>query len=392
MREQGRVQAAIDILDEWLAGSEPAERLLAGWGRRHRFAGSGDRRAIGDLVYDALRKRRSAQWISGAATETGRSLILGTIGESGRDPGELFDGSQHGPAPLTADERATLRELAEAPFVIRFDIPDFLEPHMRDLDAASLVPSRARAPLDLRVNRLKTDVETATGVLASAGIEASGAALDPDCLRLGRGAHKVGGSDAYRDGLVEIQDAASQAAARFAGASPGERVLDFCAGGGGKSLAFAAHMAGEGEILAHDVSSARLDQIPPRAGRAGARITLVEPGTCARLAGSCDLVFVDAPCSGSGGWRRNPEAKWRLTEDGLSRLTELQTSVLGEASCAVAPGGRLVYATCSLLDVENMQILRRFLDAKVGFELEEMVRWTDLHEGDGFFCARLRKV
>ncbi len=388
MRPDARIQAAIEVLDAWITSGRPVERLLSEWGRTNRYAGSGDRRAIADRVYAAVRQKRSSAWITG--DDTARGILMGSVLQADDAVDVLFTGQRHAPAALSDEERARIRSLEGAGWGVRWDLPDWLHPHMAVLSAETLAALRHRAPLDLRVNRLKGTSDGALAALNDAGITAVQTNLAPDALRVTEGAHRVTQSAAYSDGLVEIQDAASQAAAIFASAAPGETVLDFCAGGGGKALTLAAAMQNRGRVLAHDVSEARLAQIPDRAARAGARIELVAPGATDALAGSCDLVLVDAPCSGSGAWRRNPEAKWIFTPERLKELTAVQARILRDARQCVRPGGRLVYLTCSMLDAENSARLDAYSEQFTQDDLEELRAFTNLDQGDGFFAARIR--
>ncbi|MEO1460350.1 MAG: RsmB/NOP family class I SAM-dependent RNA methyltransferase, partial [Pseudomonadota bacterium] len=217
--------------------------------------------------------------------------------------------------------------------------------------------------------------------------------LAPTCLRVLDGARRVSRSAAYADGLVELQDAASQAAAAHANAAPGMIVLDYCAGGGGKALALAAHMAGRGRLMAHDIDPARMADLPARARRAGAAISPVGTAGLPELADRCDLVFADAPCSGSGAWRRNPDARWRLTPHRLAELHDAQNTVLAGAAACVRPGGTLVYATCSVLHSENIERVRAFLSGNTGWnpEREPLSLLPSGTDGDGFFAIRLVK-
>ncbi|MCL5775566.1 RsmB/NOP family class I SAM-dependent RNA methyltransferase [Limibaculum sp. FT325] len=392
MTPGARVAAAIAILDDWLAGGDGADRLLAAWGRASRYAGSGDRQAVADLVYDALRRLRSTAWVAGADTPSGRSALIGSLRLDGRDPAPRFTGEGHAPAPLASCEAP--RDLAAAPEAVRLDLPDWLMPHLEAVPRAALEALRHRAPLDLRVNRLKADPPAAVAALAAEGIAAVPGPLAPDCLRVTEGARRVARSRAYLDGLVEIQDAASQAVAAISPPQPGETVLDFCAGGGGKTLALGAAMAGRGRLVAHDISAARLGALRPRAERAGLAVECLPPGATGSVAGACDLVFVDAPCSGSGAWRRNPDAKWRLTPQRLDALIATQDQVLDDAARAVRPGGRLVYATCSILVEENAARVAAFLARDKRFTLEgaPLALLPGEDAGDGFFAAILRRA
>jgi len=388
-----RIQAAIEVLDRWQSGTEGLDRVLAVWGRANRYAGSGDRRAIADLVYDAVRRLRSAAWAAGEAeSAAGRDLMLGSLTLDGldREPlAQLFSGARHAPASLTEAEAARLGQpLDAAPRPIRLDFPDWLSPHLDSICDAALELARRRAPLFLRVNLLRGDRAAAIAALAADRIVAESGPLSRSCIKVVSGAHTVVRSGAYRDGLVEIQDAASQAAADYAHAMPGETVLDYCAGAGGKTLALAAAMAGRGQLHAHDIAPRRLAQLDARARRAGVDVILHEPGQTGVLTGRCDLVFVDASCSGSGAWRRNPDAKWRLTGDQLAAYVQTQDAVLDQAAAAVRPGGRLVYATCSMLRVENEARLDNFLATHANFRAGRVpLVLTPLDGGDGFFAG-----
>jgi 16S rRNA (cytosine967-C5)-methyltransferase len=383
-----RIASAIDILDLWLAG-EPAERLLTNWGRANRFAGSGDRAAIRDLVFDAIRRRRSFAAMGGS--ETGRGLMIGALRSAGRDPADVFTGEGHAPSPLTAAE-ACVPPPSDDPLV-RLDCPDWLAPRLRAGLGADFEPVmtllQSRAPVFLRVNVARTDVAGARDALASEGIATVPHPLSPTALEVTGNARRVKSSRAFGGGLVELQDAASQAVVdQLLPIARGARVLDFCAGGGGKALALAAAGA---RVSAHDSDPGRMSDIPERARRAGASIALLRPEALGE-AGRFDLVLVDAPCSGSGAWRRQPEAKWRLDAERLAALTKVQADVLRRAARFVRPGGTLAYATCSLLAEENGEIVRGFLAEGTGFALETERRLTPLDGGDGFYLARMKDV
>jgi len=395
-----RIQAAVEALDRWQAGADGLDRVLAAWGRTNRYAGSGDRRAIADLVYDAVRRLRSAAWAAGEAeSATGRGLMLGSLTLDGLDRealSQLYSGARHAPAPLTEAEAARLGQpLDAAPRSVRLDFPEWLSPHLEPICDAALELTRRRAPLFLRVNLLRGDRAAAIAALAVDRIVAEPGPLSPTCIKVVSGAHTVARSSAYRDGLVEIQDAASQAAADYARAMPGDTVLDYCAGAGGKTLALAAAMAGQGQLHAHDIAPRRLAQLGERARRAGVEVILHEPGQIDSLtgapAGRCDLVLVDAPCSGSGAWRRNPDAKWRLTAAHLAAYAQTQDTILAEAAAAVRPGGRLIYLTCSMLGVENGERAGNFLATHANFRaLRAPLVLTQLDGGDGFFACEFR--
>ncbi len=378
MTPGARVQAAADLLDRIAAG-EPAERVLTRWARGARHAGSKDRAAVRDHVFDALRRWWSAA-ASGGGTD-GRARMIGLLRDRGIDPDTLFTGQGYAPAPLTGAERAV------APAGPHPDVPDWLLP---ELDRA-LGPARAavtealrhRAPVFLRANLARTDPAGAARALAAEGVETRPHPLSPTALEVTAGARRVHLAAAYRDGLVEVQDAASQAVADMVPLAGAARVLDYCAGGGGKTLAMAARHAAL--YHAHDADPARMRDLPARAARAGRSVERVAAGD---LAPAYDVVLVDAPCSGSGAWRRSPEGKIRFSPDRLAELMALQDRVLAGAAARVAPGGALVYATCSLLEAENGDRVRAAPLPRFRPEAER--RLTPLDGGDGFYAAVLR--
>ncbi len=382
MTPAARAAAAIAILDRILAG-DPAEPALLRWSRASRFAGSGDRAAVRDLVFDSLRRLRSRAALGGAMT--GRGLMLGLCRDEGLDPAQIFTGEGHAPPMLSADELQAGRapDADEA-----MDLPDWLLPFWRsalgpDAQAVALA-MRDRAPVWLRVNSGRTDPARAMAALAQEGIEAQPHPDLPGALRVTAGARKLAGAQAYRDGLVELQDLSPQLACA---ALPAQgSLLDFCAGGGGKALALAAR--GASPVVAHDIDPGRMADLPTRAARAGVRIRIAPPG---KVSGRFDLVVADVPCSGSGTWRRTPDAKWRLTEADLHRLQGLQTRILDQVAGFVAPGGHLAYMTCSVLDAENRDQITAFLDRSTGFEVLAQQRFTPLSGSDGFFLALMRR-
>jgi 16S rRNA (cytosine967-C5)-methyltransferase len=388
MTPAARIAAAIAILDEVLAG-EAAEKALTGWARRSRFAGSGDRAALRDHVFDALRCRRSFAALGGAAT--GRGLMLGALRAAGTDPDTLFTGQGHAPPPLTTDERAGGHVPADP--AERLDVPDWLWPKFRDdpgADAEAVAAAlQTRAPVHLRANLLKTDRETVQRQLADEGIACRPHPAADTALEVTEGARRIRQSAAYTDGLVELQDAASQAVAAALPLRDGMRVLDYCAGGGGKALAMAARA--RLSIWAHDAAPGRMRDLPARAQRAGAAITCVDGDGMAQAA-PFDLVLCDVPCSGSGAWRRAPEAKWRLTPARLAELGDIQALILESASGLVAAGGVLAYATCSLFGDENDGQIDRFLARTPGWTSVHRQRWTPVGGTDGFFLALLTRA
>ncbi|MGD1924976.1 MAG: RsmB/NOP family class I SAM-dependent RNA methyltransferase [Paracoccaceae bacterium] len=394
MRSDARAQSAIEILDIWLSSEQDLDRILTDWGRRSRYAGSGDRRAIADLVYSATRRMRSSAWIAGSdeTTVSGRALIHGSVVQAGLEISDVFTGERHAPSPLLETEIAAQRSLDSAPRLVRTDMPEWLAPWVATLSDADLLALRDRANVDLRVNSLKADPVAARQSLATDGIVTEPLPGIVNALRGRDGAHRVHLSTAYLGGLVEIQDAGSQQLALLAKARPGERILDLCAGGGGKALAMAAAAGGRAIIHAYDVSSARLEALPARAQRAGASIEIIDRKTLEKSFGTYDVVFVDAPCSGSGAWRRNPDAKWRLTEARLQSLIAVQSELLEQARKLVQPEGRIIYGTCSIFDAENASQIDQFLKRHPTWSLVDQLHLLPSSGTDGLFGAVLSQV
>ncbi|MBB5709386.1 RsmB/NOP family class I SAM-dependent RNA methyltransferase [Sphingomonas xinjiangensis] len=391
MTPAARSQAAVDLLDRIITaareGGAAADTLIARWFAERRYAGSKDRRAIRELVYDAIR-------LCGERPESGRAAMV-ALARTRPELGATFDGSSYGPAALEDAEPVAAAGVLPAWLRKRF-----AQSGLGDAEQVALLE---RAPLDIRLNRLKPDSDSLAGALAGA----VPIAHVPDALRL-PGDTSLERLPAYAEGLFEIQDAGSQMVTAAGGARPGMKVVDLCAGGGGKTLTLAAAMANQGSILATDIDRARLSRLAPRAERAGVTIAetrLLDPGCEGkRLSdwhGAADLVLIDAPCSGTGTWRRNPEARWRLTDARLKRLTQTQAALIDIGAALVASGGTLVYIVCSLLDAEgadqvagflerhrDWQAVRPALDA--GRPRGEGVRLTPLHDDtDGFFVAKL---
>lgn len=389
MTPAARHQTAIDILDTVLAGV-PAEQALTRWARASRYAGSKDRAAVRDIVFDILRKRTSAAARSGSLT--GRGLVIGLLMLNGENPDAVFSGVKYGPKPLDENEKRALLEGTASEDC--YDVPEWIVPEFEaglGADTGRVLASlREQAPVFLRVNSRKSARDAAQSVLAEDGIVTETVDGVDLALRVTVGARKVAGSRAFRDGLVEVQDASSQAAVRFMPLPRTGRILDYCAGGGGKALAMAA--LSEAGIYAHDSDPARMKDIPSRAARAGCSIGLLDSGDMNRQ-GKFDLVLCDAPCSGTGAWRRSPDARWRFGADDLRRLLSVQQEILNEAVKLVHPGGHLVYATCSLLECENNRQLSGWLaDGGDGWRiLDQMTRLPDAR-GDGFFCAVLSRA
>lgn len=386
MTPNARYAAAIAVLDEILMANAPAEQALLRWSRGARYAGSGDRAAVRDLVFDALRRRGSLARIGGAAT--GRGLMLGALRLAGGDPAQVFTGARHEPAALTESEAAPSPPDAGAddPMI---DIPEWLWPrwHASLGDAAPAVADamRQRAPVWLRHNPLRGSRADALALLAADGIIAQADPVLPGALRVTSGERRISGSHAYRQGRVELQDRSPQMACALLAVGAEDSVLDYCAGGGGKALALAS--AGAGSIVAHDADPARMRDLPARADRAGARISIAR-----HPQGQFDLVVTDVPCSGSGTWRRTPDAKWRLTEAALQAVVTTQAQILDRAAGYVAPSGRLAYMTCSMLEDENHRQVEAFLARHPDFALGAHHRMLPPDDGDGFYCAILQRT
>jgi len=374
-----RIAASIEVLADIFEQRRPAPDALKDWGLKHRFAGSSDRAAIAGLVYDALRRRASSAFVMGE--ETPRAVMLGMLRLERKFSTDaiagLFDGSRFAPQPLSEAERAKLEaaDLAGAPAHIAGDYPEWLDPHFATVfgeeRAAQGAALASRAPLDLRVNTLKAEREAVQSELAE--YNAAPSRWSPSGLRiviLPDAKNPALQSDpVFLKGQIEIQDEGSQLAALLSGAKPGEQVIDLCAGGGGKTLALSAMMQNQGQIFATDNDKRRLAPIHARLERAGARNVQVltprgAPANDAHLAGldgKADLVLIDAPCSGTGSWRRNPDAKWRMRPGALEIRRREQAGLLDRAVALLKPGGRIVYITCSVLDEENGAQIREFL-------------------------------
>ena len=388
MTPAARYAAAIEILNDILAGA-PAERVLTGWARGHRFAGSKDRAATRDHVFDVLRAPRTLSALGGRPDDA-RAAVLGLLRREGIDTDTVFGAGGHAPAALTDEERtATVPPLTGAAAA---DLPDWLWPAWcADLgEAARPVAEqlRHRAPVTLRVNLSAGSRDAAAARLATDGIDTVPVDMVETGLRVLSNPRRVAGSQAYLDGLVELQDAASQAAVARLLPVAGGRVIDYCAGGGGKALALADRIGAE--IFVHDAEPARMADLPARAARAGVRLTPLS-GAAVDRAAPFDLVVCDAPCSGSGTWRRTPDAKWRLTPARLAELQEIQGAILTRAVSLVRPGGYLAYATCSVLSAENEAAVARLRSAHPTLTEVDRMRLLPTPEHDGFYLSVLRR-
>ncbi len=382
MTPGGRLAAAIEVLADIFQRHRPVAEALKDWGVSHRFAGSKDRAAIGNIVYDALRWRLSSAWVMEA--DTPRALVLAAVGRHWGLGSEGLSAaivdSAHAPAPLSGAERALIdmADLGAAPPHVRADVPEWLGARLeRSVGPEWVAEGQAlagRPPLDMRVNRLKADRDkVAKGLARFAPAETP---WSPDGLRIaatsGDGRHpNVQVEPGFQKGWFEIQDEGSQLASLLTGAKTGEQILDLCAGAGGKTLAMAAAMDNKGQIFATDSERSRLAPIFDRLKRAGTRNVQVRPAGAdlADLRGHMDAVLLDVPCTGTGTWRRRPDAKWKLTERALTDRIADQSTLLDKAVAFLKPGGRIVYVTCSLLPDENGDQLRAFLGRHADFRL-----------------------
>jgi 16S rRNA (cytosine967-C5)-methyltransferase len=431
MTPGARLAAAIEILGDIEETRRPAAAALKDWGLRRRFAGSGDRAAIAGLVYDTLRRRASSAFLMGR--QSPRAVLLGMLKlERGLDVeaiAALCGGSRHAPPPLEEEERARLEQasLEAAPAPVAGDYPEWLDPHFAktfgEERGEELAALASRAPLDLRVNALKADREEVAAALADLGPVPTRWSPFGLRIRLSADAKSPGihAEPAFLKGQIELQDEGSQLAALLCAAKPGEQVVDLCAGAGGKTLALAAMMENRGQIFATDTDKRRLAPIHARLERAGPRNVQVRTprlgaDILADLHDRADLVLIDAPCTGTGVWRRNPDAKWRIRPGALAERVKEQVAVLDRAAPLVKPGGRIVYATCSVLEEENGAQVRAFLARHDGFAIvppaeaasalgeraflfRRAVRLSDAGllmtplrtDTDGFFVAMLRR-
>ncbi len=427
MRLPGRLAAAIEVLSDVETRHRPVSEALKAWGINNRFAGAGDRAAIGNLVYDALRRRASHAAAMGS--DSPRALVLAVAmrdwGETPESLAAAFEGDSHAPEPLTPEEIAgATADLSNAPAAAQADIPEWLAPSLErgfgDEWIAEGAAMAGRPSLDLRANALKASPEKVMKSLARFSPQPT--TIAPFGITMPAGPRdartpNVTTDEGYQKGWFEVQDQGSQIVAMLAGAREGEQVLDLCAGAGGKTLALAATMGNKGQIFAYDADRSRLAPIYDRLKRnavRNAQVRAPQDGALDDLVGKMDRVVVDAPCTGTGTWRRRPDTKWKLTPELLAQRQSEQAALLVEAARYLRPGGTLVYITCSILPEENDDQAAAFLRAYPGFQSHDMATaWrqtliTDLPNGlttpgggicltphrtntDGFYCHLLRK-
>lgn len=383
-----RLSAAIEVLDAILNG-QTADAALTAWGRAHRFAGAGDRYAIRDLVFDALRRKRSYAAMGGGMT--GRGVILGQLRSNGGDEGALFCGQGHAPPVIGPADQRRSPSAAEA-----LDAPDWLIDVMhQDLGADHqrvLAALATRAPVFLRVNPIRTTTAETQAKLAEEGVMTKLMYNIKYGLQVIENERKIRNTVAYESGWIELQDASSQSVIENIDLPKSGRILDYCAGGGGKTLSIASQVYDNKEIsvFAFDAIPRRMADLPARAARAGAEVTILNNHSKSVV---YDLILTDVPCSGSGSWRRDPQGKWALTPAKLAETIALQSQILDSAADLLAGGGTLAYATCSVLTRENEAQVSAFLRRRPDFSLRKMQRFGLNHpdDGDGFFLAVLSK-
>ncbi len=437
MTPGARTQTAIELLDD-LPEGRAADRFLSGYFRSHRFIGSKDRREIADLVFGVLRRRAQLDWwiAEGAAGAVGPGnrarVIAARALLSGWDEEAIvaaLDGGKYRPEALSGDEQSLVARLTggdvqldapNQPGPVRYNYPEWLDPHLRqslgdgyEAEMAALLES---ASVDLRVNRLKATRVKVLALLANEGIEAVSTPHSPDGVRL-QARRTLPALKVFSGGLIEVQDEGAQIASRMVDARPGHAVVDYCAGAGGKLLAMAASMQGRGRIIACDTSARRLSRLGPRIERAGivdmVQGSLLDDGDFAEAmqVGTYDRVLLDVPCTGTGAWRRNPDARWRLTPEVLDHEVDRQRGILAKAAVLPAVGGRLIYVTCSVLRRENEEQIEWFLQTRPDYrQLPAAKVWAETIGGteppggpglrlstagfgaDGFFVAILERL
>ena len=384
MTPAARLSAAIDLITAIDTDRVPAAKALKEWGTAHRYAGSGDRAAIAGLVFDVLRRRASSAWIMD--DDTPRARVLGMLKRERNMDADaisaLCDGGRFAPQALSDAEHAALtsRNVDDAPAHVAGDYPEWLDAHLAQVfgvdRAAEAAAMASRAPLDMRVNTLNAKRDKVQASMAHLG--ATPTPWSPLGLRIELGADArnpgIHAEEDFIKGAIEVQDEGSQLAALLTGAKPGEQVIDLCAGAGGKTLALAAMMQGKGRLIATDHDKRQLAPIYERLSRAGihncdVRTPKGPNDTLSDISASADLVLIDAPCTGTGTWRRNPDAKWRMRPGALDVRLKDQIAVLDRGAALVKPGGRLAYITCSVLHQENNAQISAFLARTPGFEI-----------------------
>ena len=401
MTPGARVSAAIEILDNYFA-EVPENKALLNWFRGNRFAGSKDRRAIREIFFKCLRYKRSSLWPFEKAgyLESGRHLVIGMLTISVEPLSDIFNEKKYSPESLSVTEKTVIesfsKTLSEAPLSVKLNFPEFLESNLKDSFGDSLSENlnslNERASLFLRINCIKGTHESVTNRLKEEEIVVETVIKSNYGLKVLKNARALDKSKCYLMGEVEIQDISSQAAVDFINPKRGSKILDFCAGGGGKTLAMASVTLADGEFFVHDASLSRMMNLTKRCSRAGFRVQILNLNELESSNQVFDLVVADVPCSGTGAWRRNPGSKWWLSQNKLDDLLIDQRKILLTASKYVKKGGAFAYMTCSVLKKENRDQIDWFLATNIDFCLEKDISISPLQGGDGFYTSLLKKV
>ena len=386
MTPSARYAASISILDKIIAGA-PAERELTIWARGKRFAGSKDRAAIRDLVYDSLRNLRSYEHFSGLSGA--RGVFVGRLISKNEEIESIFNGQGYGPVCLTDIEKNTVNtKKNDMPYAVQMDIPDWLSEKFGNIHNYNILKSRA--PIDLRVNIKKISLKSAISELKKDNIETEKLNLVDTALRVKGETRKIPQTKLYLNGLIELQDAGSQALVAQLDCPKNGKVLDYCAGGGGKTLAIASRTFNNVSFSAYDKNQSRLKELKIRAQRAGIKVDLLKNDPVIGIE-KYDLVVVDVPCSGSGSWRRSPDAKWKFTEQRLIELMAIQTEILENTADLVTTGGTLAYMTCSLFSCENEEQVNKFILKNKSWKINQSKQIKLSSSSDGFYLASLSR-
>ena len=401
MTPGARVSATISILDNYLVGT-PENKALLNWFRGNRFAGSKDRRAIREIFFRCLRFKRSSlfPFENAGYRQSGRHLVMGMLTLSGEKLSDIFQEEKYSPEVLSENEKVVIQSfekvVSQAPFSVKLNFPEFLEQTLKDSFDANLLGNlkclNTRASLFLRVNCIKGTRENVISSLQKEGIVAEVVSNSNFGLKVLKNARDFDKAQSYLTGKVEIQDISSQTAVDFINPIKGSKILDFCAGGGGKTLAMASLTLANSEFFVHDISSSRMTNLVKRCKRAGFGVQILTVDLLENSNYEFDLVVADVPCSGTGAWRRNPGSKWWLTRNKLDELLVKQRNILLTASKYVKIGGAFAYMTCSVLKKENKDQIDWFLSVNKSFCLEKDIQISPLQGGDGFYASLLRKV
>lgn len=389
MTPAARYTAAIEVLEVIFEGA-PAEKALLNWSRGHRFAGSKDRAAIRDHVFDALRCKRSLARLGGG--ETARAVVIGLVRDQGLIPEDIFSGQGYAPDVLSADERAVLLEQVKLSDAEIANLPDGLwglwKRSLQDEAMPAALATQSRGPVTLRVCTQTTNREDLIRALAGDDIVAVPLADCKTALQVTKNPRRLLQSSAFLSGMFEFQDASSQMAMASLNLPKGASVLDYCAGGGGKALALADLF--QAKVTAHDIDPNRMRDLPDRAKRVGVSVKVIQSQVA--IPANFDCVLVDAPCSGSGTWRRTPDTKWKMTSKDVVDYSATQLKILNKSKDYVSSGGILAYSTCSVFKEENDQVIDQFINANSDWKIVDQLRLIPTKSHDGFFLTQLKGV